>query len=88
MNQIPAVSNCQVTNCAFNDHGCNAFAMTMGDKGCVTFIELGVRGGLNDIHAKVGACQRADCTHNHNLECGASAIDVAGNADCLMYESA
>ncbi len=38
----------------------------------------------------VGACQRADCKHNRDLECAASEIRVGGGsgdhaARCLTY---
>lgn len=39
----------------------------------------------------VGACQRADCLHNKDLECTAEAVRIgpgADNADCLTYSPA
>jgi hypothetical protein len=40
----------------------------------------------------VGACQRAECTHNSALECTATAVKVGfhgtDHADCLTYEPA
>lgn len=88
MTTMPKVHTCATTSCSFNQDGCTAFAMTMGEKGCVTFVEIGTRGGLDRVTAQVGACQRADCTFNHNLECEADAVRIgAGDADCLTYQA-
>jgi len=49
-----------------------------------------VRGGLDQLVAQVGACSRADCRHNADLECHAPAITVGPDmdmADCMTYES-
>ncbi len=89
MSNMTTVDTCASTNCSFNHDGCNAFAMTMGGKGCVTFIEIGTRGGLDRVTAQVGACQRADCVHNANLECSAESVRVGGqSAECLTYSAA
>lgn len=86
---MPRVHNCAATNCSFNHDGCNALAMTMGQKGCVTFVEIGVRSSEHTTAGQVGACQRADCTFNHNLECSAESVKVGANgADCLTYKVA
>jgi hypothetical protein len=91
--QMPAVSECTVTGCSYNDHAaCTAFAITVGgtgvDASCATFIPLGSKGGLGKVTSQVGACQRADCSFNQSLECTAPSVRVgAGNdtADCLTY---
>lgn len=89
MTAMPHVSACAATECAFNRDGCAAFAMTMGDGGCTTFIALDTAGGLPTFDAQVGACQRADCTYNHQLVCSAPAVEIgAAGADCLTYEKA
>jgi hypothetical protein len=93
--EMPAVSECTVTACSYNDHeGCHAFAITVsgsnGSADCGTFIPLSAKGGLPKIVSQVGACTRADCTHNKDLECTASAVRVGPGqgdhaANCLTY---
>lgn len=92
--ELPQVSECTVSGCSYNDHSaCHAGAVTIGgaagsDAQCATFIPLNVKGGLDTVLASVGACQRADCVHNENLTCGATAVRIgAGHdlADCLTY---
>lgn len=91
--EMPAVTECSVSGCSYNDHSnCRAAAVTISgagaDASCVTFIPLGVRGGLDKVVTKVGACTRANCMFNDNLECTASEVRIgAGNdtADCLTY---
>ncbi|MET1037939.1 MAG: DUF1540 domain-containing protein [Aeromicrobium sp.] len=91
---LPEVHTCSVEGCSYNsDAACHAGAITVsGDQAaCGTFIDIGGHGGLSKTLAKVGACHRADCTHNDNLECGAESISVgpgADAADCLTYEPA
>ncbi|MDO4605845.1 MAG: hypothetical protein Q4B12_00800 [Bowdeniella nasicola] len=83
---VPTIGKCETTSCSFNHGGCNAFAMTMGQSGCVTFIEIGRHVPADNEAAKVGACQRADCTYNHDLECSANKVEVgADGAECLTY---
>jgi hypothetical protein len=87
----PPVSECSVDGCSYNhEHACSAAAITIagsaGDAKCATFIPLNVKGGLDRVVSHVGACQRADCTHNAHLTCAADAVRVgAGHdlADCL-----
>lgn len=92
--QMPAVSECTVTACSYNDHGCHAFAITVsgtnGAADCATFIPLSAKGGLPRVVTQVGACTRADCAHNADLECTASAVRVGSGegghaANCLTY---
>lgn len=93
--EMPAVSECTVTACSYNNHeGCHAFAITVsgsnGAADCGTFIPLSAKGGLPRVMSQVGACTRADCAHNVNLECTASAVRVGPGegdhaANCLTY---
>ncbi|MGB3439082.1 MAG: DUF1540 domain-containing protein [Actinophytocola sp.] len=92
--EMPAVSECTVSACSYNDHGCHAFAITVsgsnGAADCGTFIPLTAKGGLPRISSQVGACTRSDCTHNVMLECTASAVRVGPGqgdhaANCLTY---
>lgn len=95
--EMPAISECTVTNCSYNDdHDCHAFAITVsgvnGAADCATFVPLDAKGGLPRVMSQVGACSRADCVHNKNLECSASAVKVAPgpgghDANCMTYSS-
>ena len=92
--EMPRVEECAVRSCAYNHtNDCHAFAITIGSSDhahCHTFIEAPVRGGIEQINAQVGACQRADCQHNSDLECHAPAITVGPGtdlADCQTYVS-
>lgn len=88
--EMPLVSECSVTGCAYNDdHNCHAAAITIGGEHarCDTFIDIG-KGGLDTMIAHVGACKRSDCVYNESLECRASGIRVGPGqdaADCLTY---
>ncbi|MFC4128232.1 DUF1540 domain-containing protein [Nocardia rhizosphaerae] len=92
--EMPHVSECTVNNCSYNHDGCHAYAINVaghnGSADCGTFVPLSMRGGLDTVTSMVGACQRADCTHNRDLECTASEIRVGpGSAEhaarCLTY---
>ncbi|GAA3990764.1 DUF1540 domain-containing protein [Allokutzneria multivorans] len=94
--EMPAVSECTVTSCSYNDHGCHAFAITVdgrnGTADCATFVPLTAKGGLPAAVSQVGACKRADCVHNEHLECTASDVRVGmGEGDhaatCLTYRA-
>ena len=90
---MPPITECTVAGCSYNDHSnCHAIAITVGgsegDATCATFIPLGTRGGLTKVHGHVGACQRADCSHNESLECTAESVRIgagADTADCLTF---
>jgi hypothetical protein len=90
---MPAVAECSVAGCSYNDHSsCHAAAVSIGghtgDAQCATFIPLGTRGGLDKVISHVGACHRAECTHNSALECTAASIRVGAGqeeADCLTF---
>lgn len=91
MLEMPQVTDCTATSCAYNHDGCHAFAVNIDSSAaCGTFLSLNEKGGL-DVVAQVGACQRQDCVHNEALECRAASITVgstSANADCLSYQSA
>ncbi len=96
---LPHIAECSVAGCSYNSHhSCHAGAITVSGQGastasCATFIPLSVKGGLEKVIAEVGACHRADCTHNDSLECHASAVRIGAGADdvshpgCLTFES-
>jgi len=90
MNGLPIVSSCSVASCGYNHDGCRAHAIsvTAGSHAhCATFVDTATKGGHAE-HAAVGACSRSDCTHNDDLACTASAIEVGASfdeADCLTF---
>ena len=87
--EMPSVSDCTATTCAYNHDGCHAFAVSINaDAACATFLSLNEKGGL-DVVAQVGACQRQNCVHNQGLECTAASVHIgssADHADCLSYQ--
>jgi hypothetical protein len=88
---MPQVTECSVTGCSYNHDGCTAFAVTVDqDHDCATFIPLDTKGGLSKVVTQVGACQRANCMFNQDLECVASAVRMGPGADgtaaCLSYQ--
>ncbi|KAB1153058.1 DUF1540 domain-containing protein [Micromonospora sp. DSM 115977] len=94
--EMPRVQECVVAACSYNHtNDCHAFAITIGSPDhahCHTFVEMpAVRGGVDGgMTAQVGACQRADCQHNEQLECHAPSIKVGPDndmADCMTYVS-
>lgn len=92
---MPAVRECTVASCAYNQDGCHAFAITVLAAGaaCGTFIPLDTKGGMGEGMAQVGACSRSDCRHNADLECTADSVRVGPgpegmSANCLTYEPA
>ena len=93
MIEMPRVQSCTMTACGYNHDGCTAFAVTIGSllsAECDTFVETDDKGGMGKPLAQVGACKRADCLHNTDLECHAPAIVVGASddkADCLTYET-
>lgn len=87
MSSITALKSCTTTNCAFNNGGCTAFAVTIdGKSACTTFITLDARGGLPTADGRVGACQRLECVHNSDLMCTAAGVEVA-DAKCTSFEA-
>ena len=90
--EMPRVSECSVTGCGYNQGGCTAFAITIGQlsSACDTYVDSQLKGGIGTADAQVGACKRTECVHNANLECKAPAIVVGVGkdmADCLTFEA-
>lgn len=89
--EIPEVTECQASRCAYNANGhCHAQAITIGDgdvPDCDTFLDRGPH--VRDVSrpAGVGACKVASCRHNDDLECAAPSIRV-GTPRCLTFEPA
>lgn len=86
------VSSCTATECAFNNDGCTALAITVGGTAakpaCSTFTAIDARGGVEGAHGTVGACQRLECIHNKDLLCTAGAVAIGGDAaDCTTFEA-
>lgn len=95
---LPQVAECSIDGCSYNSHhNCHAGAVTIsggaGTASCATFIPLSVKGGLDRVVAEVGACHRAECTHNSALECHASTVRIGAGPDnvshpgCLTFET-
>ncbi len=90
--EMPKVLNCSVEACSYNHaDACAAAAVTITSSpaaSCATFIPLSVKGGLDRVTSFVGACSKADCSHNDSLECTAEAVRIgAGSAECLTYSA-
>ena len=84
---MPGV-NCSASDCAFNDNGCNAYAVTIAKGGCATFIALDEKGGLGKVNSQVWACQLADCKFNKHLLCQADSVKVGDDEKCLTFATA
>lgn len=84
------VSACAVLDCAYNVDGCRAYAVSVNTASeCSTYIPREDKAGVPEVNAHVGACQRASCVHNMDLECVAMKVEFArsdGIAECLSYE--
>lgn len=92
MMEMPRVSECSVSACGYNQGGCTAFAITIGQtsSSCDTYVDSQLKGGIGSASAQVGACKRTECVHNTDLECKAPAIVVgvgADMADCLTFDA-
>jgi hypothetical protein len=92
--EMPIVSECAVTECAYNaDRSCHARAITIGDgvhPGCDTFLSSGMHSKETKRTAGVGACKVTGCSHNDDFECMADSIHVGIQEDqvnCLTYKS-
>jgi hypothetical protein len=93
--EMPVVSECSVTECAYNTSNCcHARAITVGDSvhpGCDTF--LGLSGSASHAREKqrtagVGACKMSSCQYNDDYECMADTIMIGnpgGQVNCLTY---
>lgn len=91
--EMPNVSACEVTDCAYNaDGNCHARAITVGDgvhAACDTFLPSTAHTRQVLRIAGVGACKVTGCVHNDDYECQASAIRVGRHeqhADCKTFE--
>jgi hypothetical protein len=89
---LPIVSTCSVEGCSYNhDHDCHAGAITVMEEtaACATYYADGHKGGTQGT-GMVGACHRADCVHNSDLECTAQGVEIGMGgdvADCLTFAS-
>lgn len=91
--ELPVVSACAVTRCAYNGAGsCHAQAITVGDgdhPACDAYFPATQHVKSQNIRAGVGACSVSSCRYNTDYKCGADAIHVgvhADHADCLTFE--
>lgn len=89
---MPIVSQCQATECAYNvRNSCHARAITIGGglhPGCDTFFSNRAHTRDKKRIAGVGACKIAGCRHNEDYECCASDIRVGfqdSDINCLTY---
>ncbi|MES9034623.1 DUF1540 domain-containing protein [Cutibacterium acnes] len=91
MSTATPVVSCFVTDCAFNDSGCTAFAVTVGGASgqptCATVTHLDARAGLSSADGRVGACQRIECVHNDKLMCTAQQVAISDAASCTAYQA-
>lgn len=90
--EMPEVSECTVSECAYNtENQCHARAITVGDgvhPGCDTFLQSPTHTTDRGNIAGVGACKVSACRYNQDLECQASNITVGhteGTAECLTF---
>jgi hypothetical protein len=87
------INECQVKECSYNINGkCRTIGINVGgpEPLCDTFINAGVKGGLLNAMAKVGACKVQSCRHNALLECTVEGILVTlqqNRAMCASYQS-
>lgn len=88
---MPKVSACAVSDCAYNVDGCRAYAVTVNTASeCSTYIPRDAKAGMPQVNAQVGACQRASCAHNMDLECTATKVQFArsdAGVECLTFSA-
>jgi hypothetical protein len=89
---MPMVSQCSVTECAYNlEKKCHARAITIGNgihPGCDTFFMTSGHVHEKKRMAGIGACKVGHCKHNADLECMAASINVARSGDsvsCMTF---
>lgn len=89
---MPIVSSCEVSECAYNlESTCNARAITVGDgvhPGCDTYFSNSTHTHEFNRLTGVGACKVTACLHNNEFECSADSIDVGHDKNgvrCLSY---
>lgn len=92
--EMPVVSECAVTECAYNTKsGCHARAITIGDgvhPGCDTFLSGSTHARNTKRSAGVGACKISSCMHNEDFECITDSIHVGyeqRNPCCMSFEA-
>lgn len=92
--EMPMVSECAATECAYNVNACcHARAITVGDgthPGCDTYMSASDHTREAQRMAGVGACKVTACSHNDDFECMAESIDVGlqgGTVRCLTFSS-
>jgi len=94
MSDMPKVTQCEATDCAYNvEKVCHAMAITMSsgsEPECLTYLSGQKKGGDQQTVGKVGACKAEHCEYNQNLECHAPGISVgqkeSDEASCLTFE--
>lgn len=93
--ELPVINRCEAEACAYNlERVCHAAAITVGDvlhAHCDTFFAATPKGGDPSSVGRVGACKKAECRHNVQLECQAPGIDVGyadHEANCMTYAPA
>lgn len=89
---MPVVSECAVTECAYNNsQACHAKAITVGDganPGCDTYLGSASHTRRSSGTAGVGACKVSHCKHNDDFECQAESINVgfeSSQVHCLTF---
>ena len=92
---MPTVSNCDITDCAYNrEHNCHARAITIGDgmhPGCDTYFENKSHTLRSKQLAGVGACKVSACKYNSDFECSAEDIFVGKDKSrvvCMTFSAA
>lgn len=90
--EMPQVSACEVTECAYNlNRDCHARAITIGDgvhPGCDTYLRSTAHASHYQDLAGVGACKVIGCQFNEEFECMAENIRVGikgSEINCLTY---
>lgn len=86
------ILDCQVKKCSYNYEGkCRTIGINIGgpEPLCDTFVDAGIKAGMLNTVAKVGACKVNSCLHNKSLECMADGIRVILQDNqplCGVYE--
>lgn len=90
--EMPIVTECMATQCAYNvSNNCHARAITVGDSmhpGCDTFISESKHIKDSKRIAGIGACKMTACKFNDDLECVTDSIRVGivrNEANCMTY---
>lgn len=92
--EMPVVSECSATECAYNrDNACQARAITVGDgvhAGCDTYCKSSQRAKASVGAAGIGACKMAGCKFNDGLECMAQSIQIGrvqNKVNCMTFST-